>query len=388
MNMDMLLPAAEFHDILERLNRPALSGPHPVGVIQPPPPGRSTSSVPSAEHLESASSNCVNNGMADPGVKSSADSCSEGPADPGMRYFRSGSDILGDFMSLQPGLHGPSSLNSPARSPLTASSRDPCPIQMRAARASQAREGVRSPGFEPESSLGEGAKHTPERYWRLSEALCLGQGPPPPPQAECSKQSSYKDPVATGYAYLVFLSQVDVQAFLRGCRRCPNEDRYALHLCMQPTAPHDDVSRKEVEVMPWFMEDLSIGLDPGNFWEPGLSVFVGALHGTITARGLAQILNDLFGGVVYVGYNTDKHQYPNGSARVMFGNRMSCIKAVEAEFVEIRTPKLNTKIRINPFVQKGSLCDSCFIQPATAFCRNKDFWGFSTPSYGNETMLK
>jgi cytoplasmic polyadenylation element-binding protein len=41
-------------------------------------------------------------------------------------------------------------------------------------------------------------------------------------------------------------------------------------------------------------------------------VFVGALHGMMNAEGLAHIMNDLFGNVVYAGIDTDKHKYPIG----------------------------------------------------------------------------
>lgn len=35
--------------------------------------------------------------------------------------------------------------------------------------------------------------------------------------------------------------------------------------------------------------------------DPTKTVFVGALHGKLTADGLAKIMNDLFDGVVYAG---------------------------------------------------------------------------------------
>lgn len=35
--------------------------------------------------------------------------------------------------------------------------------------------------------------------------------------------------------------------------------------------------------------------------DPNKTVFVGALHGKLTADGLAKIMNDLFDGVVYAG---------------------------------------------------------------------------------------
>ena len=40
------------------------------------------------------------------------------------------------------------------------------------------------------------------------------------------------------------------------------------------------------------------------------TIFVGALHGMMTAESLANIMNDLFGNVVYAGIDTDKYKYP------------------------------------------------------------------------------
>ena len=41
-------------------------------------------------------------------------------------------------------------------------------------------------------------------------------------------------------------------------------------------------------------------------------VFVGGLHGMLTATGLSNVMNDLFGNVVYVEIDTDKYKYPLG----------------------------------------------------------------------------
>ena len=32
----------------------------------------------------------------------------------------------------------------------------------------------------------------------------------------------------------------------------------------------------------------------------------------LNAKGLARVMNDLFGNVIYVGLDTDKHKYPIG----------------------------------------------------------------------------
>ena len=56
-------------------------------------------------------------------------------------------------------------------------------------------------------------------------------------------------------------------------------------------------------------------------------------------------MNDLFGGVVYAGIDTDRYKYPIGSGRVTFGNQKSFMKAVKAGFVEIKTGKFTKKVR-------------------------------------------
>lgn len=55
-------------------------------------------------------------------------------------------------------------------------------------------------------------------------------------------------------------------------------------------------------------------------------------------------MNDLFGGVVYAGIDTDRYKYPIGSGRVTFGNQKSFMKAVKAGFVEIKTGKFTKKV--------------------------------------------
>lgn len=42
------------------------------------------------------------------------------------------------------------------------------------------------------------------------------------------------------------------------------------------------------------------------------SIFVGALHGLITARALFSICDDLFGNVTCVIVDTDRYHYPTG----------------------------------------------------------------------------
>ena len=55
-------------------------------------------------------------------------------------------------------------------------------------------------------------------------------------------------------------------------------------------------------------------------------------------------MDDLFGGVVYAGIDTDKYKYPIGSGRVTFGYQQGYMKAVKAGFVEIKTPNFTKKV--------------------------------------------
>lgn len=58
---------------------------------------------------------------------------------------------------------------------------------------------------------------------------------------------------------------------------------------------------KEVQVIPWVISDCNYAKSACHKLDPQKTVFVGALHGTITAEGLAKIMNDLFDGVLYAG---------------------------------------------------------------------------------------
>lgn len=48
--------------------------------------------------------------------------------------------------------------------------------------------------------------------------------------------------------------------------------------------------------------------------------------------------------IFFPGVDTDKYNYPIGSGRVTFNNAKSCMKAVSAAFIEIRTQKFSKKV--------------------------------------------
>lgn len=71
---------------------------------------------------------------------------------------------------------------------------------------------------------------------------------------------------------------------------------------------------EQVQVIPWVISDSNFVRCPSQRLDPSKTVFVGALHGMLNAESLASIMNDLFGGVLYAGIDTDKHKYPIGKA--------------------------------------------------------------------------
>ena len=97
-------------------------------------------------------------------------------------------------------------------------------------------------------------------------------------------------------------------------------------------------------MIPWVLSDSNYVRQPSQRLDSNKTVFVGALHGMMNAEALGCIMNDLFGNVVYAGIDTDKHKYPIGSGRVTFSSKKSYMKAVQAAFVEIKTPKFTKKV--------------------------------------------
>jgi len=126
---------------------------------------------------------------------------------------------------------------------------------------------------------------------------------------------------------------------------------------------------KEVQVIPWLLSDSNFVRCSSQRLDPSKTVFVGALHGVLTAEGLAQVFADLFGGVVYAGIDTDRFKYPIGSGRVTFSNAKSYMKAVAAAFIEIKTVKFTKKVQVDPYLE-DALCSCCLLRQGPYFCRD------------------
>ncbi|XP_069101982.1 cytoplasmic polyadenylation element-binding protein 1-like isoform X1 [Argopecten irradians] len=170
-------------------------------------------------------------------------------------------------------------------------------------------------------------------------------------------------PGKDGYVYLLFESEKAIRAMLQDCTHDFSSGDYYYKISSRR------MRAKEVQVIPWIQGDSNYVRQASQRLDSNKTIFVGALHGMMTAESLANIMNDLFGNVVYAGIDTDKHKYPIGSGRVTFSSKKSYMKAVGAAFVEIKTPKFTKKIQIDPYLE-DSVCSMCGVQQGPYFCRD------------------
>jgi len=168
-----------------------------------------------------------------------------------------------------------------------------------------------------------------------------------------------------GYLYIVFESESAVTALLSQCTHDYSSSGGSWYFRISSRR----MRSKEVQVIPWVLGDSNYVRCPSQRLDPQKTVFVGALHGMLNAEGLAHIFNDLFGGVVYAGIDTDRHKYPIGSGRVTFSNAKSYMKAVAAAFIEIKTLKFTKKVQVDPYLE-DALCSNCLLKQGPYFCRD------------------
>lgn len=170
-----------------------------------------------------------------------------------------------------------------------------------------------------------------------------------------------------GYVYLIYESERYVKALLQACTQDfgagSHPEKYYYQLSSRR------MRFKEVQVIPWILADSNYIKNQSGRPDLHRTVFVGALHGMLTAEGLAKVMNDLFGGVAYVGIDSDKYKYPLGSGRCSFNNQRSYMKAVSAAFIEVKSSKFNKKIQVDPYLEP-SQCSTCHIQSGPIFCRD------------------
>nr|XP_039259755.1 cytoplasmic polyadenylation element-binding protein 1-like [Styela clava] len=171
-------------------------------------------------------------------------------------------------------------------------------------------------------------------------------------------------PLRAGYVYLLFESDKSIKSLLHNCTRDVTTNEWFFRLSSRR------MRSKEVQIIPWVITDSNYMRVSSARLDANKTIFVGALHGMLTSEGLAHVMNDLFGNVVYAGIDTDKYKYPIGSGRVTFNTHSSYMKAVKAAFVEIKTPKFSKKVQIDPYLEDNAMCNLCQAQSGPYFCRD------------------
>ena len=130
---------------------------------------------------------------------------------------------------------------------------------------------------------------------------------------------------------------------------------------------------KHVQIVPWIISD--------NFWEERCfdleekiwTIFVGGLHGKLYAQALFAIFNNLFNNVISVKIDTDEYNYPTGSGSLRFSSRKSYTKAINANYIEVKTSTFGPKsIEIQHYME-DELCSICVRSPGKKFCKTECF---------------
>ncbi|XP_064471302.1 cytoplasmic polyadenylation element-binding protein 1-like isoform X2 [Ornithodoros turicata] len=180
-----------------------------------------------------------------------------------------------------------------------------------------------------------------------------------------TKEKNLSFPPKAGYVYVIFENEKQVKTLLQACTQdYQNGGNWYYKISSRR------MRSKEVQVIPWSLSDSNYVRCPSHRLDPGKTVFVGALHGMLNAEGLAHVMNELFGGVLYSGIDTDKYKYPIGSGRVTFNNQRSFMKAVTAAFVEIKTQRFSKKVQVDPYLE-DALCSTCHQKQGPIFCRDQ-----------------
>lgn len=142
-------------------------------------------------------------------------------------------------------------------------------------------------------------------------------------QNNSDSMNSSKHRMSPGFAYVIYESEYSVKNLVSNCIEDYQNGRDRVEYYFKISTRR--VRNKEVQIIPWILADNNFALCTPKELDPKKTVFVGNLHGTMTARDLAHIMNELFGCVVYAGIDIDKLKYPIGSGRVTFSHQqISC----------------------------------------------------------------
>lgn len=182
-----------------------------------------------------------------------------------------------------------------------------------------------------------------------------------------NESNNSKQRASPGFAYIIYENEYSVHNLVSSCIEDYQNGRDRVEYYFKISTRR--VRNKEVQIIPWILADNNFALCMPKELDPKKTVFVGNLHGTMTARDLAHVMNELFGSVVYAGIDIDKLKYPIGSGRVTFSHHQNFMRAVRAAFVDLQTNKFNKRIQIDPYLEDVACC-LCSKEKGIYFCRD------------------
>jgi cytoplasmic polyadenylation element-binding protein len=100
--------------------------------------------------------------------------------------------------------------------------------------------------------------------------------------------------------YVIFDNERAVKFLLGSCVYDYNQGDHSFYYKVSSAR----MRRKEVQVIPWQLANSNFVRNGCNLQMASNTVFVGSLHGMMTAEGLAKVMEDLFGGVVAASVDT------------------------------------------------------------------------------------
>ncbi|CAH8675986.1 unnamed protein product [Schistosoma bovis] len=196
-------------------------------------------------------------------------------------------------------------------------------------------------------------------------------------QALC--ESLLRTGLKRGYCYAVFNDQRSVTLLLSMCYRRTKEKTRFDSLQIIPWDKQDSfypfICNRNSENINFQSEEGRTEIETRT---KVYSIFVGALHGMITARALFTIFNDLFGNVSYAALDTDKYHYPIGSGRVAFNSPQGYLAAITTNFICIECQLFSKVIQIDPYLE-DAICSKCYSAPGIYFCRHLKCFDYFCP---------
>lgn len=152
-----------------------------------------------------------------------------------------------------------------------------------------------------------------------------------------------------GYLYLLFNTEAGVNKLIDACKLEFSETG---HKYYYNVLSKKSKKEKRVQVIPWNTADSCEVVNPQAKSDLSRTVFLGALHGMMSASSIAKALTLIFGPVEFVVIDTDRCKYPSGSGKAMFATRTAFKKAIKAGFVRIKSDRFEKTVKIfNEFIE-------------------------------------